>query len=401
MHLSELELEEFRSYRRLRLQLDPAGLRLVGNNASGKSTLLEAIAMLATTRSARSSAERELINWQSGTELGVPPFARVHGLVNRQDRSVGVDIGLQIDPSRASHVKKQIRLNGRPARAVDAVGVLNAVLFSPEDIDLVSGSPAGRRRYLDITISQLDPSYLRALSRYNRVLEQRNSLLKSLVGAGVGARSRSASEQLSFWDEELVAHGSAVVARRLLAVNRLAKLAAHRFEQLTARTDFELGYEATIVAPTDPANSLSGVPSLQAVVARNFTSAMEVARADEFRRGATLIGPHRDDLTFRLGSLEVALYGSRGQQRLVIVALKLAITTHMGNVAGEPPVLLLDDVLSELDAGHRAWVLSAAADAGAQIIVTATDSALLRQASLAHIPVAEVESGSVKQIDLD
>lgn len=401
MHLSELELEEFRSYRRLRLQLDPAGLRLVGNNASGKSTLLEAIAMLATTRSARSSAERELINWQSGTELGVPPFARVHGTVNRLDRSVGVDIGLQIEPSRASHVRKQIRLNGRPSRAMDAVGALNAVLFSPEDIDLVSGSPAGRRRYLDITISQLDPTYLRALARYNRVLEQRNGLLKSLAGAGVGARSRSASEQLSFWDEELVAHGSAVVSRRLLAVDRLAKLAANRFEHLAARNDFELDYDATIDVPTDLGGDSPSIPSLQAVVARNFASATEAARADEFRRGATLIGPHRDDLTFRLGSLDVALYGSRGQQRLVIVALKLAITTHMADVAGEPPVLLLDDVLSELDAGHRAWVLSAAADAGAQLIVTATDAGLLQQPALAHIPAAEVAAGSIKPITLD
>lgn len=400
MHLSELELEEFRSYRRLRLQLDPAGLRLVGDNASGKSTLLEAIAMLATTRSARSSAERELINWESGAELAVPPFARVHGLVKRRDRSVEVDIGIQVEPSRASHVKKRIRLNGRPARAMDAVGTLNAVLFSPEDIDLVSGSPAGRRRYLDLTISQLDATYLRALSRYNRVLEQRNSLLKSLAGAGVGARSRSASEQLSFWDEELVAHGSAVVTRRLLTVDRLAMLATDRFEQLTARDDFELGYDATILVPFELKAGAADMASLQAVVARNFTSAMEEARADEFRRGATLIGPHRDDLTFRLGSLNVDLYGSRGQQRLVIVALKLAITTHMAEVAGEPPVLLLDDVLSELDAHHRAWVLSAAAEAGAQIIVTATDAELLRQPSLAHVPVAEVAAGRITPISL-
>lgn len=401
MHLSELELEEFRSYRRLRLQLEPTGLRLVGDNASGKSSLLEAIAMLATTRSARSSAERELINWQSGAELAVPPFARVHGLVIRRDRAVEIDIGIQVEPNRASHVKKQIRLNGRPARAIDAVGALNAVLFSPEDIDLVSGSPAGRRRYLDLTISQLDPTYLRALSRYNRVLEQRNSLLKSLAGAGVGARSRAASEQLSFWDEELIAHGSAVLARRLLTVERLAVLAADRFEQLASRRDFELGYDATVPVPDEVRSSAPNVESLQSVVARNLTSAMEAARADEFRRGATLIGPHRDDLTFRLGPLDIALYGSRGQQRLVIVALKLAITTHMAEVAGEPPVLLLDDVLSELDSKHRAWVLTAAADAGAQIIVTATDAQLLRQPDLDQIPVAEVVEGSIRPISLE
>jgi DNA replication and repair protein RecF len=182
MHVVELELEEFRAYRRLQLKLDPSGLRLVGDNASGKSTLLEAIAMLATTRSVRTASERELINWNSGEELSIPPYARIRGVVARADRTVEIDIGIQIDPLRTTHLKKQIRLNGRPVRAMDAVGALNAVLFSPEDIDLVSGSPSGRRRYLDLTISQLDATYLRSLSRFNRVLEQRNSLLKSLAG---------------------------------------------------------------------------------------------------------------------------------------------------------------------------------------------------------------------------
>lgn len=400
MHLTELELEEFRSYRRLELQLETPGLRLVGDNASGKSTLLEAIAMLATTRSTRTSAERELINWQSGEALAVPPFARDRGVVRRRDRTIDVELALQIDPNRPTHVKKSIRLNGRSARAMDAVGSLNAVLFSPEDIDLISGSPGGRRRYLDLTISQFDAQYLRALSRYSRVLEQRNSLLKSLAGAGVGARSRTAGEQLGFWDAELIAHGAAVVGRRLLTVDRLADLARERFAQLAARDDLALGYASTVPVPPEQRTTTSSFPDLQAVVARNFERALAEARGDEFRRGVTLVGPHRDDLTFGLGDLDVGLYGSRGQQRLVVVALKLAITTLMSEIAGEPPVLLLDDVLSELDANHRAWVLETAANAGAQVIVTATDADLLRQPSLTHLPAAEVITGTIRPLAL-
>jgi DNA replication and repair protein RecF len=401
MHLAELELEEFRAYRRLQLQLAPAGLRLVGDNASGKSTLLEAIAMLATTRSTRTSSERELINWQSGDELAVPPFARVRGGVRRRDRTVEVEIGLQIEPGRPTHVKKLIRVNGRPARAVDAVGALNAVLFSPEDIDLISGSPAGRRRYLDVTISQLDPAYLRALSRYGRVLEQRNSLVKSLAAAGGGLRSRSASEQLGFWDAELIAHGAAITARRHLVIGRLRTLAGQRFADLAGRADFTIDYSATV--PVPPLGQLTSIvySELLAVVARNYELALRDSRDEEFRRGATLIGPHRDDLEFRLGDLDIGPYGSRGQQRLAILALKLAITTQMTETAGEPPVLMLDDVLSELDATHRAWVLAAAAEAGAQIIVTATDATLLRQPSLDHLPIARVVDGSIAMAELE
>lgn len=401
MYVSELELEEFRSYRRLELQLEPAGLRLVGDNASGKSTLLEAIAMLATTRSTRTSAERELINWRSGEELGVPPFARARGAIQRRDRAVEVELALQLDPNRLTHVKKSIRLNGRAARAMDAVGSLNAVLFSPEDIDLISGSPGGRRRYLDLTISQFDSRYLRALSRYSRVLEQRNSLLKSLAGSGVGARSRSAAEQLSFWDAELVAHGAVIITRRLVTVDRLAALAGERFAKLAARDDLVVGYASTVLVPEEQRATAKEFGELQAVVVRNFERALEESRSDEFRRGATLVGPHRDDLTFSLGQLDVGLYGSRGQQRLVVVALKLAITSLMTDIVGEPPVLLLDDVLSELDANHRAWVLETAAKAGAQVIVTATDAELLRQPALAHLPAARVTAGSIQRLSLE
>jgi DNA replication and repair protein RecF len=400
MHVVELELEEFRSYRRLQLQLEPAGLRLVGDNASGKSTLLEAIAMLATTRSHRTSSERELINWQSGQAFAVPPFARARGVVQRRDRVVDIDLGLQIEPSRPTHVKKLIRLNGRPARALDAVGALNAVLFSPEDIELISGTPGGRRRYLDITISQLDTAYLRSLSRYGRVLEQRNSLLKSLAGSGVGARSRTAAEQLGFWDAELVSHGAAIIARRHLVADRLATLVAERFAELTGHGELRLRYEATVPLPREQREHAASHQALQSVVVRNYESALAESRTDEFRRGATLIGPHRDDLTFHLGDVELGLYGSRGQQRLVVLALKLAITALMAELAGEPPILMLDDVLSELDAHHRAWTLSAAGKAGAQIIVTATDAELLRHPELHHLPAARVSAGVLTPLDL-
>ncbi|MFM8592857.1 MAG: AAA family ATPase [Chloroflexota bacterium] len=165
MHLTHLELHQFRSYAHLDLAIDPVGLRLFGDNASGKSTVLEAIMLLASTKSPRSSAEREMVRWGSGEEFGVPPFARVVGQVNRLDGPVAVEIALAADPERLTTVRKTIKVNGRPARASDTVGRLKAVLFSPEDVALISGSPSGRRRYLDLMISQLSGEYLQALSR--------------------------------------------------------------------------------------------------------------------------------------------------------------------------------------------------------------------------------------------
>ena len=396
MYLRALELEEVRSYRHLELPLDARGLRLSGANGSGKSSLLEAIAMLATTRSPRSATDRDVINWASGTELGFPPFARVRGSVVAGHGEIDVEIGLQADPARTGQLRKQIKMNGRVVRAMDAVGALKAVLFSPEDVALVTGPPADRRRYLDLTISQLDGAYLRALSRYGRVLTQRNSLLRALGRERVGPSSPSATAQLAFWDAELVAYGSAVIARRHRVVRRLSSLAGERFRRLSGGADLEVTYEATVsLEALVGARTDAVIDATQAVVAREYEGRLASLRGDELRRGASLAGPHRDDLGFALGRVDLATFGSRGQQRLAVVALKLAEVDLMTEAAGEPPVLLLDDVLSELDAGHRAQVTTTAAAVGAQVIVTATDADLLNRPDLAELPRGWVDAGRV------
>lgn len=394
MYLQTLALEEFRAYRRLELTVPPRGLRLSGPNASGKSSLLEAIALLATTRSPRSATDREVINWQSGTDLGFPPFARVRGGLERTAGHVEVEIVLHADPARSGALRKQIKLGGRAVRAMDAVGTIKAVLFSPEDVTLVSGPPSGRRRYLDLTISQLDGAYLRALARYGRVLEQRNSLLKALARERVG--TASASEQLAFWDGELVAFGSVIVARRQAVIRRLADLVGERYRWLTGDGELAITYR-----PTVPLDALAGDDAdwsrdaAQAIVAREYEQRLMGVRGDELRRGASLIGPHRDDVAFDIGGVDLGVYGSRGQQRLAVVALKLAEAALMAETAREPPVLLLDDVLSELDPRHRALVASTAATSGAQVIVTATDAELLDRSDLADLPRGRVEAGTV------
>ncbi|HEY7030745.1 MAG TPA: DNA replication/repair protein RecF [Thermomicrobiales bacterium] len=398
MHLRRLILEEFRLYHHLELELAPAGLALHGANASGKSTLLEAIAMLATTRSARGSGEREVVNWRSGQEFGFPPFARVRGHVERLEDEVDVEIALQLDANGNGPLQKAIRLNGRTVRAMDAVGSLKTVLFAPEDVALVSGPPAGRRRYLDLMISQIDGRYLRALARYNRILEQRNSLLRSLGREGASAASAAVNAQLAYWDEELVAFGSRVIARRLLASRRLAAHAAVRYASFGDNRELSIGFRPSVDDPScRSAAETGGAEATQAVVARSFGDQIQEIRRDELRRGISLIGPHRDDFSLALDGVDLAAFGSRGQQRLAVVALKLAETDLMREETGERPVILLDDVLSELDPRRRDDLTRAVTDLDAQVIVTATDVETIDRSPLSILPRAEVSNGVVQK----
>ena len=396
MHLSRLELEEFRAYRRLELELDPRGLRLHGPNASGKSTLLEGASMLATTRSPRTSSDRETIAWRSGEEYGVPPYARLRGSVSRRDGGAIVELALEVDPARDGAVRKQIRLGGRQVRAADAVGTLKAVLFSAEDVDLVAGPPAGRRRYLDLAISQLDGRYIRALTRYNKILAERNSLLKAFARDRVQPDAPAVAAQLAFWDEELVAFGAQVVAYRTVVLRRLNALARTRFAWLAAGSSLELCYRSSLDLTEVVLSGEGALETVQAQIVREYEGALIARRRDEIRRGATLLGPHRDDFAMAIDGIDLATFGSRGQQRLAVVALKLAETDLMAEDAGEPPVLLLDDVLSELDSERRQMLIEAIARPDRQVIITATDVSLLQQAALRELPLARVDDGSIQ-----
>ncbi len=399
MFLRHLELEEFRSYRHLRLDIDPRGLRLSGPNGSGKSTLLEAVALLATMRSPRSAADREILNWESGSDLSVPPFARCVGTASLGNGNVQIELALQSDPQRPGQVRKQIKLDGRPVRAMDAVGVLKAVLFAPDDLALVSGPPAGRRRYFDLTISQLDGRYLRSLSRYNRILVQRNSLLRSLAKERLDVRAADA--QLAFWDEELIAFGSHLAACRFWMLRRLGDLAADRFHWLSGQMDLRFSYRSNLASegwPAEDSTRGGDFSTLQAIVSRGYEEQLREARREELRRGTSLVGPHRDDAEFAIGGVDLAAYGSRGQQRLAVVALKLAEADLMREQAGDVPVLLLDDVLSELDERHRGLLVEAVGQVGSQVFVTATDAASLMGFGLDELPRATVAGGVIRPL---
>ena len=400
MRLRALELDEFRSFRRLQLTVDPAGFRAIGPNASGKSTILEAIAMLATTRSPRTSAEREISNWESGSELAVPPYVRLRGEFERNDGVHHVEIGITLRDRSQSSLKKMVRFDDRPVRAVDAVGQFTTVHFSPEDVNLVSGAPSARRRYLDVAVSQSSRSYLRALSRYGRVLEQRNSLLRSLSRDRMTAEGGRPARELPFWDAELTAAAADLLAFRLGAILELSNRARQHFEQLTGDASLLITYASPRMELPEviPANEDWTTPpqSLRQTLSAAFSRSLGSHAGEELRRGLTVVGPHRDDFCISANGADLGRFGSRGQQRLAVVAMKLAELDLLGDSLGEPPVLLLDDVLSELDKARREMIVAVLAARKAQVCVTATDESDLASPELAHLPIMRTSKGGAE-----
>ena len=379
MRLQRLSLTNFRNFARLTLDFPQPITLLQGGNAQGKTNLLEAIYYLATSRSPRASTEREVVSWLAFEEP--LPFARLEADVARESSPLKLEIILTQRANQnndSPRFSKQIRINGVPRRALDLVGHLPVVLFLPRDIHLVTGPPAGRRRYLDATLCQMDAAYCRALMEYGRVLTQRNALLRELRESG----SRRGNEQLRFWDERLVTLGSRLTARRAALLAALDEEANQQHRALSAgRERLRLRYESGIMDRLPAlgqqlALDLEGVTAPLALdveqVAALFQRGLDTLRRREIAAGMSLLGPHRDDIRFLSEGRDLRAYGSRGQQRTATLALKLAEVAVMSRELGQPPLLLLDDVMSELD-GARRHALLALLSSIPQAIVTATD----------------------------
>jgi DNA replication and repair protein RecF len=389
MYVTHLALRDFRNYQRLELELAPAITLLYGPNAAGKTSVLEALFYLATTRSPRVGADRELVRWDAVGEAGVPPFARVAAELRRRSGALRLEVIVQRrtdeDGQLTSASSKLVRIDRRPARAIDLVGQLRVVLFTPADLTLVDGPPNERRRYLDITLSQLDPHYVRTLAHYQKIAQQRNSLLRAWRERR--RPPRAVDDELAYWDQELTAAGGYLLAERLRAVTELNALVGPLYQAISG------GAEPLLVT-YQPSLELA-VGQAAGGLAAQLAAGLRAIRRDELARGQTLLGPHRDDLAFTVGGVNLGRYGSRGQQRSVALALKLGEAELMRQRAGEAPVLLLDDMLSELDAQRRAHLLEAIRRPDQQTLLSATDLADFGAEFLAAITRLRVEDGRV------
>ncbi|MGH2350533.1 MAG: DNA replication/repair protein RecF [Chloroflexota bacterium] len=412
MYCRHLTLTNFRNYVHLDLELSPHLSVLWGDNGQGKSNLLEALYLLATTRSYRTAAERELVNWHVTSE---PVFARTAADVVRHPMPARLEVILvetpgaagaaaparaaesaagQAGQAPAASVRRRVRINGQPKQPLELLGHLNVVLFSPEDVDLIAGPAALRRRYLDITLCQIDHVYLRAAKRYERVLQQRNALLRE-------SRDRPVrSDQFDYWDAQLVELGAALVLARLRAIDLLNEFISGIYPRLASdagglraeyRSSVPLGDELVPLG-----NGVTGPENGQAValIRERFGAQLAAVRPRERQQAVTLAGPHRDDAGFYAGDVDLRVYGSRGQQRAAALSLKLAEVELMQRYTGERPVLLLDDVMSELDPRRRRFVQGVLQEQQ-QVLVTATELTYFGGDFLDDADVYQVEAGAV------
>ncbi len=404
VYLKHLSLTNFRNYARLERELPPGIILVQGENAQGKTNLLEAIYYLATARSPYATADRELINWLAEEEDLT--FARLVGQMQKDDTLQRLEITLLKEPSpgaNAHGLKKQIRINGVPKRVLDLIGQLNVVIFLPQDIDLVAGSPSGRRRYLDTTICQFDPAYCRTLRRYGRVLTRRNHLLRQLQ------ERRSSPDQLRFWDEKLAEDGAHVVARRREVIAELEELARAIHLELTSQDGhLSLRYVPSIRMPEKSyqiplglgSEGVLGIRYSESDIRESFLQQLREITREEIQRGMSLIGPHRDDLRFLAGGVDMRIYGSRGQQRTIVLAMKLAEAKLLARETGEQPIMLLDEVMSELDEARRRYLMKAIENSQ-QAILTTTHWDAYRPDFLAQATLLRVQEGRIEEITND
>lgn len=391
MYLRHLSLQNYRNYAQLDLTLSPGAAVFVGDNAQGKTNLLESIYLLATTRTSRSSNDADLVRW--GAADTETPAARIDGHAQRRQGEVEVTVAIglagqgETNDAARSHASKRLQVNGVPRRASDVVGQIAAVLFTAQDIELLAGPPAMRRRYLDVTISQVNPLYLRALQRYSRVLLQRNSLLRRIQEGG------GRSDQLLFWDQELARESAFIFVTRASALTWLAGSAAEAHARLSGgRETLSIAYQPQLPAGVE----MSALALPADALRERLLAALQTVQRREIAAGVSLYGPHRDDVLFTIDGVSAAAFGSRAQQRTAALALRLAETGYIEAEAGDTPVLLLDDILSELDEQRRQSVLQALGGSD-QILVTATGGDRLVAGILAGARRYRVHAGQISE----
>ena len=365
-YLSHLSLTNFRNIVELELELPAGVVVFFGPNAQGKTTLLEAVYLLAIARSFRAENEREVLNFQAAAEGG---HGMVGGTVEKMGERLQVYVGyqcvqapsaeisgLQTSNHRALSVRKQIRVSRVRRTAAELVGVVNAVLFSAEDLQLVLGPPANRRRFLDILISQSDPLYLKGLQRYQKVVQQRNQLLRMLRDG------RANVDELAFWDGELVKEGAWITWRRQEVMRELAvSCGEHHDDLVDSAGDFQVAYLPSV-----------GLGASLQATEDHFRESLAAAAQRERATGNTAVGPHRDDFDLLIDGVDMGTFASRGQARTLALALRLAEASYLAAARGEAPIVLLDDVLSEMDAARRSKVLEKATRYQ-QVLITTTD----------------------------
>ena len=334
MIIKRLELADYRNYESLHLQFDKGTNILYGDNAQGKTNILEAIYVAATTKSHKGSKDNEIINFDKEE-------AHIRTYLEKDEIETRVDMHLRKSKS------KGIAIDGQKIKkAADLLGLCNVVFFSPEDLNIIKNGPAERRRFVDMELCQLDSFYLYNLNHYNKIVNQRNKLLKDMY------MNPDLKDTLTIWDSQLVSFGSKIIERRKVFAEQLNEIILGIHKKLS-------GGKEEIVVFYNPDVSIE-----------DFEAKLKVNQERDIKLKQTTIGPHRDDFSFMIGKLDIRRFGSQGQQRTAALSLKLSEIELVKKIAKDSPILLLDDVLSELDSNRQNYLLNSIGDI--QTIITCT-----------------------------
>lgn len=372
MYIKQLRLSNFRNYKTLTLDFNPKVNVFVGNNAQGKSNILEAVYLLAAARSFRAAKDGDMI--QSGQD-----YSLISGDVVTE-ATHNLEVVLQ------KNAPKVLRVDKKETQQKQFVGVFNVVLFTPDDLYLIKGSPGDRRRFLDLEISQVDAGYRSLLLDYQKVLQHRNSLLKTI------AFEQKDPGMLEIWDQQLIEIGSRLIVKRAEMIHKLGLLSRLMHRGLSnGSEELMLRYIPFFVSNPEEENEYS----YQAVKSR-FTEALLSTKSLEYKRGYTLVGPQRDDFQFLINRLDAKIYGSQGQQRTAVLACRLAELEYMKSETGSYPAILLDDVMSELDQLRRHFLLELL-HKKVQTIITTTNIADFEQKITEDVAVYHVKAGQVQE----
>ena len=397
MYLKHLSLTNFRSLTRLDMELPRRVVLLVGSNAQGKTSVLEAIYFLAAFTSLQTHVDRQIVNFHEAKN----PLAvtRLVADYQRNKTKQRIEARLILEPSgvNGQRLRKEILQNGVKKQVSDVMGNFNAVIFVPQMSQIIEGGPDERRRYLNLALAQTVATYARLLSDYHQALMQRNALLKAL-----GERGGN-SDQLQVWDEALVRLGAQIILHRIQAVQEIERFASRIHHELTRGTEvLRLAYEPSYDPLPKPEMQLglkldtpidrSGLKLGE--IQEGFLARLKGLRNEEIARGVTTIGPHRDDLRFIINRADVSDYGSRGQMRTTLLALKLAEVEWMQERTGEWPVILLDEVMAELDINRRADLLKYVGKSE-QVLFTTTDLSLFTPEFVEQAEIWDVSGGVV------
>ncbi|HLF72978.1 MAG TPA: DNA replication/repair protein RecF [Anaerolineales bacterium] len=400
MFLKRLSLTNFRKFTRLDVDFPRRVVLLAGENAEGKTSLLEAVYFLAAFTSFQTRADRQIINFHEAKKGELT----VTRLVAEYQRSKGrhrLEARLILEPVgvlNSQRVRKEILLDGVKRPVGEVIGHFNAVILAPQMSQIIEGAPEERRRYLNLALAQSAPAYARVLSEYNQALTQRNALLRSL-----GDRPTN-GDQLEVWDEALARLGAQIILWRIEAIQQIERLAARVHYELTHGSEtLRLSYEPAF-DPLPKPNGQFGL-KMDTVLDRSrlgldeirdgFQARLRELRNEEIGRGVTTAGPHRDEIRFLANDIDLGNYGSRGQIRTALLALKLAEVSWMKERTGEWPVILLDEVMAELDLQRRADLLKYIGETE-QVLFTTTDLNLFTHDFVEKAEVWKVENGKLK-----